>query len=121
MDTTPRITGIAHTTRTGIIAHATVTLRELLQAGVGDLVHEVPALDPACVEQGPIVGGGGELLDGFHRTAGMIRWAREHGQDLDEVWVDVIVLTIPGWVGVVADGWHRHNAAAVRAVYDRAY
>lgn len=50
-------------------------------------IEEVAPLDPADRSVDPIIvemGASGEVLDivdGFHRAAGMVRWCREHGKE----------------------------------------
>lgn len=61
----------------------TITLAQV-QYAVEALVGEVPALDPADCRELPIVEGS-DICDGYHRLAGMVRWARESGLDLASV------------------------------------
>lgn len=61
----------------------TITLTQI-QHAVADVVAEVPALDPADCRELPIVDGT-DICDGYHRLAGMVRWANESGLDLASV------------------------------------
>lgn len=61
----------------------TITLAQVRYA-VADLVAEVASLDPADCRELPIVDGT-DICDGYHRLAGMVRWANESGLDLASV------------------------------------
>lgn len=58
----------------------TITLAQVRYA-VADLVSEVPSLDPTDCCDLPIVDGT-DICDGYHRLAGMVRWANESGLGL---------------------------------------
>ena len=82
-----------------------------------DYTTEVPALDPAdcrrlviCEQCGSSYG----IVDGFHRTAGMVRWAKENG--LVDADVVVIVCDDEDLISAAAEPGPG-QAAAIKAIY----
>jgi hypothetical protein len=87
---------------------------------VGDYVDEVPALDPTgddspqIVERSP--SGAFYIVDGFHRTAGQVRWCRENGVDPAGCSVVVVICDDPALVRDAAEPGPRQDAA-IAAIY----
>ena len=84
-----------------------------------DYVSEVPALDPADYRPLVIcesVGKRLQIVDGFHRTAGLVRWANENEQSLDSVSVKVIVCDDEDLISAAAEPGPK-QAAALEAIY----
>ena len=77
-----------------IAASKIMTLTELASnaSGVRDMIDEATALNPSDCDRMPIVGEDDEVLDGFHRTAGMLLWARENEIDSGKVQLRIVVL-----------------------------
>lgn len=85
-----------------------------------DYVDEVPALDPTDRGQPQIVeaapSGTLYIVDGFHRTAGQIRWCRENGVSLDDCEVTVVVCDDAGLIADAAEPGPKQQAA-IEAIY----
>ena len=81
-----------------------------------DYTTEVPALDPADCRRLVICEQCGSLgiVDGFHRTAGMVRWAKENG--LVDADVVVIVCDDEDLISAAAEPGPG-QAAAIKAIY----
>lgn len=90
-----------------------------------DYVDQVPALDPADDIQPVIVSalpsGGLEIVDGFHRTAGMVRWCRAEGVPLDACEIAVVLCGDDKLVGQAGNtAFPRKQQAAIDAIYELA-
>lgn len=76
---------------------ATIKTVKLDQLGffVGDYVDESPDLDPSACDPLPVVApaakGTLDLIDGFHRVAGMVRWCRENGVSPETCEINVVL------------------------------
>lgn len=99
--------------------YTTIRLSEI--AGwVGDYVDEADALRPGDEPTVVIVEVAGgrvlDIVDGYHRTAGYVVWAREEGLDLDEVEVRVVASDDGDLLAAAAEpGWRQ--AEALEAIY----
>lgn len=85
--------------------HTSVSLHELSK--FGDLSEEVPALDPSS-DHSPILiaknpNGSPDLLDGYHRIGGYIRWAKENDKPLSEIDVPAIHVRDDELAGKIAN------------------
>jgi hypothetical protein len=106
----------------------TTTLDKLAVHVPDEDLERGDALDPERVKvswspyatEPPIVDETGDLLDGFHRTAGLVAWARRNELELEDVEVQVVVALHPKHVTLCADGGTRLNKLAVRKVQDLA-
>jgi hypothetical protein len=78
----------------------TISLSEIANEAT-DYIGQVPALDPELSDaRQPMptapqiiekVGNRLDIVDGFHRTAGQIRWCQENGIELSECAITVIL------------------------------
>lgn len=87
-----------------------------------DYIDQVPALDPSdsakpqIVEQ---VGGKLCIVDGFHRTAGQLRWCDENGVSADECEVTVVIADDADLISAAAEPGEG-QAEAISALYAQA-
>jgi hypothetical protein len=87
------------------MATETLTLSTLVELAVetassewGPVYDSVPALDPAELTGTIEIASGfyGEYLaDGWHRVAGMLRWAEASGADVDAVEIPIVRVAAP--------------------------
>lgn len=74
------------------------------------LAPDDPA-EPIIVETAPHA-----IVDGFHRTAGYLRWAREQGLEAADVEIPVVVCDDDELVALAAEPGE-HQEAAIEAIY----
>jgi hypothetical protein len=99
-------------------------LSEIAEEAI-EYVDQVPALSPDDDSQPQIVAvtqsGSLEIVDGFHRTAGQIRWCRKNGVTLDACEINVVVCDDAKLVGLAANAtFPRKQQAAIDAIYEEA-
>ncbi len=98
----------------------TMTLAELAlcAGGVADMIDEATALNPAECSRMPILDSAmDEVLDGFHRTAGMLLWARERDLSAAEVTITVVVLLDDELIDSICEHG-QEDASALASIYN---
>jgi len=97
----------------------TIALSDLRGEIEPEMVNEARALDPSACASPVIVeqrNGRTYILDGYHRTAGMIRWCRDSETDLADVVVSVVVAHDGDLAAAAAGPGHRQEEA-IAAIY----
>lgn len=86
----------------------------------GDYVDEAPALDPADAREPQIVevspSGTLSIVDGFHRTAGQVRWCRENGVAVEDCEITVVACDDAALIRDAAEPGPKQQAA-IEAIY----
>lgn len=97
-----------------------VTLADLRRGSDTEGLN-VPSLNPAS-DTGQIIWSGGkrgDVLDGFHRTAGMLKWAEENGVSPNDIKISVLVPSGDSkTIAKASDKFAGGHEEAVRAVLD---
>lgn len=96
--------------------HTTMTLDELAGEIEREMIEYADALRPGDERELVIVDETHSIVDGFHRVAGMVRWAREQGRDLNSVAVRVVECDDVELVAVAAEPGNAQRAA-LDAIY----
>lgn len=102
----------------------TIRLSEIASEA-GEYVDQVLSLNPNADVLPVIVAvapsGRLEIVDGFHRTAGMVRWCRGNDVTLDACEINVVVCGDEALIADAANpGWPRKQQAAIDAIYEAA-
>lgn len=100
--------------------YTTIRLSQISSKIEPELVKEADALRPGdepeviIVEMidGKVTG----LIDGYHRTAGYIKWARQNGLTLDDVEIRVVASDDEELLAPAAEPGHR-QAEALAKIY----
>jgi hypothetical protein len=105
-------------TQTPYLTDIAREVRDTVEAGVNPLSPDDYAkLPPIVVEETP----SGKLLivDGFHRTAGLVTWAQQNGVDLEDIEPEVVVCKNSKLIEHAAEPGGRQNEALAE-IYRRA-
>jgi len=62
-----------------------------------------PGDEPELIFLSPKSAGGFEILDGFHRTAGYLKWAQENDKDPSEIKIAAIIVSDQSLAGDIAN------------------
>ena len=77
----------------------TITLQELLDAGFDpdDVLDSAQPLHPDDCPLPILVDDSGNLVDGYHRTLGILLWSR--AASIDPTEVEIPAVAVPDWIG----------------------
>lgn len=98
----------------------TIMLSEIAGEIEDETVAEVESLSPSNCDPLVIVermpSGTVNIVDGFHRTAGMVKWARGRDRELDAIKVQVVVCDDAGLLRDAGEPGPKQGGA-IEAIY----